>query len=120
MPRRPAMAKMLRAIGLMSGTSMDGIDVAMIDSDGAERVERGPAATYAYGEDVRARLRAGLSAAATLTGRQQRPPAMAALEAELTLLHAKAVQRFLQARKLAPATIDVIGFHGHTVLHAPE
>ncbi len=114
------MAKMLRAIGLMSGTSMDGIDVALIDTDGAERLERGPAATYSYSEAERARLRAGISAAATLSARHDRPPAIAALEAELTDLHAQAVGRFLQARQLAPAAIDVIGFHGHTLLHAPQ
>ena len=43
----------MRALGLMSGTSMDGIDVALIDTDGEDRLRRGPAATYAYAEASR-------------------------------------------------------------------
>jgi len=114
------MAKLLRAIGLMSGTSMDGIDVALIDTDGAECAQRGPSTTYPYAEALRARLRAGIRAAAGLTGRQHRPSDLGPLEAELTQLHAQAVKTFLHAGGLSPAGIDVIGLHGHTVLHAPE
>src|SRR5262245_49153792 len=116
----PAMAKLMRAIGLMSGTSMDGIDVALIDTDGVDRVQRGPSTTYPYAQAFRRRLAAAVGAAAPLTGRQQRPGDLATVEAELTQLHAEAAQRFVQERGLAPARIDVVGFHGHTVLHAPE
>src|SRR5262245_46770982 len=77
----PAMVRKMRAIGLMSGTSMDGIDVALIDTDGVDQAQRGPSATYPYGAAFRARLRAGLGAAAHLTGRQERPANLAALEA---------------------------------------
>ena len=42
------MGKIMRAIGLMSGTSMDGIDVALIDTDGGDVVERGPAQSFLY------------------------------------------------------------------------
>ena len=114
------MGKMLRAIGLMSGTSMDGIDVALIASDGAERVERRASATFPYTAALRGRLRAGIAAAAALETRQARPQPLAALEAELTALHADAVRSFLAEVGQSPADIDVIGFHGHTVLHAPE
>ena len=114
------MAKLTRAIGLMSGTSMDGIDVALIDTDGADRLERGPAATYAYGEPLRARLWAAINTAAGLSARQERPGSLGALEQELTDLHAQAVEGFLHRQQLSPRDIEVIGFHGHTVLHAPE
>ena len=50
------MGKTMRALGLMSGTSMDGIDVALIETDGEEVVERGPSATFPY---VAGRSRAG-------------------------------------------------------------
>ena len=42
------MGKLMRALGLMSGTSMDGIDVALLTTDGEDRVERGPAMTFPY------------------------------------------------------------------------
>ena len=48
----------LCAIGVISGTSMDGIDVALIESDGEDRLEAGPAATFPYPEAVARRLRA--------------------------------------------------------------
>jgi anhydro-N-acetylmuramic acid kinase len=114
------MGNMIRAIGLMSGTSMDGIDVALIDSDGAEQAQRGPFATYPYAAAFKARLRAGLAAAGELKVRHHRPASLSALEAELTDLHARAVASFLQTHNLKPADIGVIGFHGHTVLHAPQ
>lgn len=114
------MASMMRAIGLMSGTSMDGIDVALIETDGADRATRGAFASYPYDEAFRQRLRAAIGTAAGLVGRHERPGTLAAVEAELTQLHAEAVQRLLAEAGTAPAQIDIAGFHGHTVLHAPE
>ena len=114
------MTKPLRALGLMSGTSMDGIDVALITTDGEGLVERGPAATYAYPEDFRAKLRLANSDAAGLKHRTDRPGCLADVEADLTQRHAEAVRDFLAAHSIDPALIDVIGFHGQTVLHRPE
>ena len=51
---KAAMGKLMRAIGLMSGTSMDGIDVAMIETDGEARIERGPSGSYPYSDAFRA------------------------------------------------------------------
>ena len=97
----------MKALGLMSGTSMDGIDVAVIDTDG-ERAERlGPARTYPYDPAFRARLRSVLGGHGDVAG----------VEAELTDLHAQAVHAFLAETGEAP---EIVGFHGHTVLHAPE
>jgi anhydro-N-acetylmuramic acid kinase len=111
------MGKMMRAIGTMSGTSMDGIDVALIDTDGEERVVRGPSATFAYGPDFRARLAAAIDDARGLTDRNARPGCLADVERELTERHAAAVERFLSGQQVAPGDVDVVGFHGQTVLH---
>src|SRR5262245_15220518 len=115
--RGSAMSRMLRAIGLMSGTSLDGIDVALIDTDGEERVVRGASATFAYGSDFRARLAAALDDARGLTDRNARPGCLADVERELTERHAAAVEKFLAEQQIAPDAVDVAGFHGQTVLH---
>jgi anhydro-N-acetylmuramic acid kinase len=110
---------MLRAVGLMSGTSMDGVDIALIDTDGESRVTPGATRSFAYTPDDRALLRAALADASSLTDRQARPGALAAAEAMVTARHSAAVEAFLEAEGLAREAIDVVGFHGQTVLHKP-
>ena len=114
------MGKTMRAIGLMSGTSMDGIDVALIDTDGENAVQRGPARTFAYDSELRAALVRAIEAARGLSDRNARPGCLGEVERGLTERHAEAVAQFLREHGLDPAAIGVIGFHGHTVLHAPE
>jgi anhydro-N-acetylmuramic acid kinase len=75
----------------MSGTSMDGIDVALVRTDGGRQVERGPSRSYPYDDDMRARLRGGLEAAAAIEDRSARPGSLGAVEKELTERHAAAV-----------------------------
>jgi anhydro-N-acetylmuramic acid kinase len=96
----------------MSGTSMDGIDAAIVTTDGERILGLGPVATDAYDAAFRDRLR-------DLLGRQP-GPADADTIRDFTLLHADAVRRLLTTHGIDPAAIDVIGFHGHTVLHRPE
>jgi anhydro-N-acetylmuramic acid kinase len=114
------MGKSMRAVGLMSGTSMDGIDVALIETDGEHEVQRGPANSYPYSPQFRAQLRTAPEQAATLTRREDRPGNLRLVEQYLTDLHAEAVAQFLQDHRIAAESVDVIGFHGHTVVHAPE
>jgi anhydro-N-acetylmuramic acid kinase len=114
------MGKIRRALGLMSGTSMDGIDIALIETDGESHVRRVAAGGWAYEPAFRERLRGALSDALDIGARTERPGALADVEAELTRLHADVVMRFVGDRMLQPSAIDVIGFHGQTVLHAPE
>ncbi len=107
------------ALGLMSGTSMDGIDAALIVTDGEGHVERLGFHETPYTDGFRSRLETGLKDALAIGNRQERPGALAALEHDLTLLHAVAVRDSLAAFGLAPEAVDVIGFHGQTVLHRP-
>lgn len=106
---------LLTAIGLMSGTSLDGIDAALIRTDGKSAVVCGPALTIPYPEPVRARLRAVLGCAPG-----ERAAEVAGVGAEITRLHAEAVLRLLEANGIAAKSVDVIGFHGHTILHRPH
>jgi anhydro-N-acetylmuramic acid kinase len=110
----------MRALGLMSGTSLDGIDVALIETDGAQELKRGHAATYPYSDAFRAQLKAGLAEAASLKHRGERPGRLKLLEQYLTQLHAEAVSHYLDDHSFKPEEIDVVGFHGQTVLHRPE
>jgi anhydro-N-acetylmuramic acid kinase len=109
----------LTSLGLMSGTSMDGIDLAVIRTDGEGFVERGPSMFVPYDADFRRRIEAGLEDAKPIKERSDRPGQLAALERELTERHAEAVKRFLDeyGDEWRP---EIIGFHGQTVLHRPE
>lgn len=104
----------------MSGTSLDGIDVALVKTDGEDEVHRGPARTYAYEPDQRAMLREAIAEAAQLTDRRARPGSLAAIERSLSEWHAQAVRSFCGDTGITTGEIDVIGFHGQTAIHRPE
>jgi anhydro-N-acetylmuramic acid kinase len=109
----------LRAIGLMSGTSMDGIDVAALETDGETVSATGPSLSVPYEAQFRKRIEASLETAKSIVRREERPDDLAALEREITLRHADAVQKFLGAAAPEWKRPDLIGFHGQTVLHRP-
>ena len=101
---------LLTVVGLMSGTSMDGIDAALVRTNGRDRVETGAAITVPYEDGFRARLRGILGAKGPVPE----------VEAELTDLHARAVQALMTKAELTAGAIDLVGFHGHTIWHEPE
>jgi anhydro-N-acetylmuramic acid kinase len=102
-----------RAVGVISGTSMDGIDVAFLETDGHRHVVPGPGATYPYPQDVREQLLAVIADAATA---ESAP--LIELEAAVTAAHGDAIARFLAEKGID--RIDLIGFHGQTVFHRPQ
>ena len=110
----------MKAIGLMSGTSIDGVDVALIDTDGEEISSFGPFMTRPYSEAERDLLLGALDDAAGLSGRDARPGVLGAAETLVTQAHAQAVKALLADHRLKAEEIGVIGFHGQTVLHRPE
>jgi anhydro-N-acetylmuramic acid kinase len=100
----------LRAIGLMSGTSLDGVDAAWLVTDGNSVLRTGPAATLLYEADFQDDLRKLLDLAPTLAPDD---PFLTRVENRLTAEHALATG-------LLGLGADVLGFHGQTILHAPD
>jgi anhydro-N-acetylmuramic acid kinase len=103
----------------MSGTSMDGVDVAIVETDGQEIVTLGRTGFFPYAEADRALLRRAAAEAASLEDRNARPGCLALAEAMITSRHVEAVETFLAVDSIDRATVDLIGFHGQTVLHRP-
>jgi anhydro-N-acetylmuramic acid kinase len=114
MPKKMIKAKIFTAIGLMSGTSMDGIDAALIKTDGENVIEFGPSLTVPYEETFKDSLRRVLGPA----GRTA--PGAGDTARQLTLHHADAVQSLLARADLDAGDIDIVGFHGQTVHHDPK
>ena len=108
------------AIGLMSGTSYDGVDVALIETDGEEIGRLGPTGYRPYSDPEREVVRRAIAAAANLADRSARPAMLAEAEELVTDMHAEAVEAFLAANGMPPSEVAVVGFHGQTVLHRPD
>ncbi len=110
----------MRILGLMSGTSLDGVDAALIETDG-ERVRRtGLFAALPYAAAERDLLRQALADAVGLTDRDARPGRLAQAQALVTQAHARAVREWARLHGEDLSAVDCIGFHGQTVLHRPE
>ena len=114
------MGEILKVIGLMSGTSLDGVDAALLDTNGEDVVRPGPSLTLPYDEATRAQLRAALETALGMAQGAQVPPSILAAERVLTEVHARAVKALLEKVGLTADDIDLIGFHGQTILHRPQ
>ena len=96
-----------KVIGLMSGTSMDGIDAAYLKTDGKRKVELGESITLPFNQNLRQKLTKALSSNFELK----------ALEKQLTEAHVDAITHLKNKMSTVGDDIDLIGFHGHTILH---
>jgi anhydro-N-acetylmuramic acid kinase len=95
----------MRALGLMSGTSMDGVDAAVLETDGETIQAFGASAFAPYEAEDRELFRGSL-------GRWPGEPGIETVEARVRLVHAAAVAGFFD--------LEVIGFHGQTLAHDPR
>jgi anhydro-N-acetylmuramic acid kinase len=97
----------------MSGTSVDGVDVALIETDGERVASFGPSLTVPYDDEVRRSIRAAF-------GVEHPTDATRAAERLVTEAHVAAVRRWSSEQGIALSTIDLVGFHGQTITHRPE
>ena len=100
----------------MSGTSLDGIDAAYIETDGDSELSLGPFVTVPYISEFRTRLGQFIESAPD----RGALPNESLLEVQLTDLHANAVRILLDEMKCSVDDIDLIGFHGQTIWHRPN
>jgi anhydro-N-acetylmuramic acid kinase len=111
-PIRLEVTEPIWALGLMSGTSLDGVDAAVIRTDGETVAETGPALTIAYDSALRERIRAVLGDSLARTS--------AEVARAVTLAHAETVKALLARSGFPLGDLKLIGFHGHTILHRPD
>jgi anhydro-N-acetylmuramic acid kinase len=107
--------RLTRAIGVISGTSMDGIDVSVVDTDGESTVSPGPGRTYPYPDALRARLLAVIANPV----QAQRDP-LEDLDREVTEAHLGAIRQFMADFGIDASGVALIGLHGQTVYHRPQ
>ncbi len=108
------------AIGLMSGTSMDAIDAAILVSDGVDIFKHGPVHERVFLPNERAIISKAMDAAAALAPGEKWPGSIAAADALITQTHIEAVRGLLDIAGISPQDVDIVGFHGQTLVHRPD
>ena len=108
------MSKSYYSLGLMSGTSMDGVDASIIQSDGETKYKVIMDKYYEYPQDIfqnLTKLRDKISSSIDL---KKFTKELKKIEKEITLFHSEAVKEIIEKTKV---NIDLVGFHGQTIYH---
>ena len=111
--------KTVKAIGLMSGTSLDGIDVALLDTNGETINAFGPTFFRPYSPEERQIIETATEAALKWNFDGVAPNIFAQAEEVVDNAHIQAVENFLQSKNISAKDIDLVGYHGQTILHRP-
>ena len=110
------MGKIYTALGLMSGTSGDGVDVSIINSDGVDQYSEILNKYFRYDQKIYENLHKLRGRILKSDDLKKNENEINLLEREITLFHAKIVNNTLE---LTNKNIDIIGFHGQTIYHNP-
>jgi anhydro-N-acetylmuramic acid kinase len=111
------MSQILTTLGLMCGTSLDGIDVAVLETDGETIFNIGPAGEYPLPDALRTAVQDAIAVAKATPRGAPAPPLFDVVSRVIAETHASVVETFLSDVGLSRDAIDLIGFHGITVLH---
>ncbi len=108
------------ALGLMCGTSVDAIDVAWLKTDGENVLEFGASLAFPVPQTAREIIKASMQDAKTVAHRDERTLQMRQAEDLVDSLHIAAIEAFAVQYPKEYQQVELIGYHGQTVFHAPE
>jgi len=109
----------MRVLGFMTGTSLDAVDMAVLETDGEEITGLGPAGEKKLDPAVRALVERAIGDALRLKAGDPTPASFASAAAAIAAEHVAAGEVFMAEHRILPQDLDVIGLQGQTVLHAP-
>ena len=112
------MKKLITAIGAMSGTSCDGIDLSIVKSNGEDSLNLIEDYFFPYEKKTKLKIRKFKEKIEKVIDLEINKNEIAALEKEITFLHFKAINLFLAKVKINKSEIDLVGLHGHTIFHS--
>ena len=111
------MGKIYTALGLMSGTSMDGVDASVIQTDGKSKYKAILDEYFKYPESIYNDLTSLRDRIKSLKDLKKYQKKIKIVEKDITIFHAESVDKILKKMRL---NVDFIGFHGQTIFHNPE
>jgi len=109
----------MRVLGFMTGTSLDAVDMAVVETDGEEITGLGPAGEKKLDPAVRALVERAIADALRLKAGDPTPVSFAPAAAAIAAEHVAAGEAFMRQHAILPQDLDVVGLQGQTVLHAP-
>jgi anhydro-N-acetylmuramic acid kinase len=109
----------MRILGFMSGTSLDAVDMAVLETDGEEILAFGPAGERKMDPGVRALVQAATDDARAWAWGAPEPASFAPAAKAVAEEHLRAAKSFLAEHGIGHADLDLVGFHGQTVWHEP-
>jgi len=109
----------MRVLGFMTGTSLDAVDMAVLETDGEDIIGLGPAGEKKLDPAARGLLEAAIADALRLKAGDPTPASFAPAAAAVAAEHIAAGEAFMRENAIFPGDLDLIGLQGQTVLHAP-